>query len=205
MCVCVCDWQETGHGSEISYDSYTVTSTAPSSTQLPPAIANLLASTTQPPADNTPPTTVPNPTTMPVIVPSNSAPLLAQSQPTTAPQYNIPPLPVFLNMPPPMQQQIFKSVPVHIQQQMLSSLPPPLQSQLGPLMRLTAPNNNPPFPPVSDADFHHSYSSGLVRFNSHLATFQPVILHCPSISRWCCALWLNDTSYNKSVWTKWTG
>jgi len=151
--------QETGLGSEISYDSYTVTSTASNvqtTTQLPPAIANLLASTTPQPAEteftNTP-STVPNPTTMPVVVPSNNAPLLPQ--PPSAPpppQFNIPPLPVFLSMPPPMQRQIFESVPVHIQQQMLSSLPPPIQNQLGPLMRLTTPNNTPPFP-VSRTDF----------------------------------------------------
>jgi len=128
---------------------------AQTQTQLPPAIANLLASTSQQAAvagDVNAPATVPNSTTVSTVPPSNNAgPALlpqpqSQSASAPAPQYNIPPLPVFLSMPPPMQQQIFQSVPPHIQQQMLSSLPPPLQNQLGPLMR---PNNAPPFPPVS--------------------------------------------------------
>jgi len=150
-------WQETGLGSEITYDSYTMTSTASTtSTQLPPAIANLLASTAPQPAvtnlPNNTPVTSPNPTTAPVVAPSSSAPLLPQPQSTPPPpQCNIPPLPVFLGMPLPVQQQIFQSVPVHIQQQMLSSLPPPLQNQLGPLMGSTGPNNALPFP-VSKAD-----------------------------------------------------
>jgi len=122
-----------------------VASTTQSSAQLPPAIANLLASTAQQAASTNFPTTpaATNPT--PTTLPSTNAPLLPQPQSTTPPQCNIPPLPVFLNMPLPMQQQIFKSVPVHIQQQMMSSLPPPLQNQLGPLMRLAGPNSAPPF------------------------------------------------------------
>lgn len=130
-------------------------SSSQSSTQLPPAIANLLASTTQQLAITDTPANAPKPTTMPVVEPANNAPLLTQPQsaapPAPSAQYNIPPLPMFLNMPFPMQQQIFRSVPIHIQQQMLSSLPPPLQNQLGPLM---GPNGAPPppFPPVSMAD-----------------------------------------------------
>jgi len=162
LMVADCDvmcWQETGLGSEVSYETYTTTSTAnttQASTQLPPAIANLLASTSQQ-STNTdlPRTSASNsdaPTTMPVVAPSNSAPLLRQPQPVPPAQCNVPPLPVFLSMPLSLQQQIFQSVPVHIQQQMLSSLPPPLQNQLGPLMGSSAPNSTPPFP-VSETDF----------------------------------------------------
>jgi len=127
-----------------------IASSTQTSTQLPAAIANLLASTAQQPVNANTPTTNPNPTTVAVTAPSNSAPAVPQPQSTPPQQYNIPPLPVFLNMPLPMQRQIFQSVPVHIQQQMLSSLPPPLQIQLGPLMGSTSPNSAPPFP-VSDA------------------------------------------------------
>jgi len=123
---------------------------------LPPAIANLLASTSQQATNTNVPSTQANnanPPTMPVAAPSSSAPLLRQLQPTPPPQCNVPPLPVFLSMPLSLQQQIFQSVPVHIQQQMLSSLPPPLQNQLGPLVGSSAPNNTPPFP-VSEANFN---------------------------------------------------
>jgi len=139
------------------------------STQLPPAIANLLASTTTTPQGangnfpTTPATNNPVPATIPPLVrPSNNnTPRLPQQPQSTPPaptpppptQFNIPPLPVFLNMPPPMQQQIFRSVPVHIQQQMLSSLPPPLQNQLGPLLGTSA-TNNAPLLPVSKSDFN---------------------------------------------------
>jgi len=142
-------YQETGLGSEINYVTAVTTGISQTSTQLPPAIANLLASTTPQPA-NTPVTSA-GTTTVSVTAPSNSGPLLPQPQSAPGPQFNVPPLPVFLSMPLPMQQQIFQSVPMHIQQQMLSSLPPPLQNQLGPLMGSSAPNSTPPFP-VSTTD-----------------------------------------------------
>jgi len=133
-----------------------VASTTQASTQLPPAIANLLANTSQQATNTNVPSTLannPNPSTMPVVASSNGAALLHPPQPTPPPpQCNVPPLPVFLGMPLPLQQQIFQSVPVHIQQQMLSSLPPPLQNQLAPLMGSSAPNNAPSFP-VSEANF----------------------------------------------------
>lgn len=145
--------QETGLGNEISYDSYVTTSmasTTQTSTQLPPAIANLLASTAQQAASTNTPVTNPTPTTVAGIPPPSNnapnAPVLSQPQLAPPPQCKIPPLAVFLNMPLPMQQQIFQSVPFHIQQQMLSSLPPPLQKQLGPLTGSPAPNSAPPFP-----------------------------------------------------------
>jgi len=144
----------------VSYEAYTTTSaasTTQASTQLPPAIANLLASTSQPATSTSLPSTLASnskpTTTMTVVAPSNGAPLLRPPQPVPPPQCNVPPLPVFLSMPLLLQQKIFQSVPVHIQQQMLSSLPPPLQNQLGPLMGSSAaPNSTPPFP-VSDTDF----------------------------------------------------